>query len=233
MRTQKITTTPHRAFRLVVLVAVALSIGPAPAAERVRARFADGRLAIEATEAPLDALLAAIGEETGAQVEGRPAAPPTLTISLVPTPLDEALTRLFPGASVALSWRTDGRPARIRWLGRGQEARRQPPPPKPPASSAAPDEPAGAVEPPPDADDAAVGSRTDPRQLAALLRGSQHLRRLVRQRMRSLDDREALAALRAVADERAESILRALADERGLGGISRRATRILDREFGR
>jgi hypothetical protein len=149
------------ACALVVLVAGA----PAGEAE-VRVRLAGDRVDIEATQAPLSDVLAALAAKTGMKVvyDGPP--PRTaLTTTLASRSQPEAILALFEGLGLNFALSLDASGARVETLlvvagggaraatppGRGAPAARPTPPPEDPATEGEPEEPppmeAGPPEP--------------------------------------------------------------------------------------
>jgi hypothetical protein len=86
------------------------------------ATYANGLLSVRATAAPLPEVLSAIGRATGAELRGRPADAPPVTVRLEVLPVKDALERILGSQSFALVLGDDGRVRAIDLRGGPQTA---------------------------------------------------------------------------------------------------------------
>ena len=126
---------------LVASATPATRADPVPPAAHVVVR--DGKVTARLERAPLEATIAAIVEQTGAELRGQLLAPREVTLDLDAVPVDEALERLLATQSFTLTYRSDGRLKRIAL---GREAAR--------AHGARPNGPANAAAPTPETQEA-------------------------------------------------------------------------------
>lgn len=84
--------------------------------------YAHGLLSVRATAAPLPEVLSAVGRATGAELRGRPADAPPITIRLEALPVKDALERILGSQSFALVLGEDGRVRAIDLRGGPQAA---------------------------------------------------------------------------------------------------------------
>jgi hypothetical protein len=110
-------TFPAVALALL-LVLPPMAVGAEPPA----VRYDGGRLSVRASTTPLPDLLGAIGRATGAELRGKPAAAPPVTIVIDDVPVKEALERILGDQSFALVLAKDGRPQAIELRGGPQAA---------------------------------------------------------------------------------------------------------------
>ncbi|HWP66166.1 MAG TPA: hypothetical protein VNO26_09660, partial [Candidatus Limnocylindria bacterium] len=111
---------------LVAGAAAAASSSAAPAAApSVTVR--DGRVTASLRQAPLDAVIAALARETGAEVRGALPEPRTVTLDLDAVPLEAALERLLGSRSFTLTYDAEGRLKRLALPAGGATAAAAPP----------------------------------------------------------------------------------------------------------
>jgi len=80
---------------VVAAGALACGIAPAEAESQIRVGYRGSRISVEATDAALPDVLRAMGKHAGFRVVDSGAARPPITITIGPTPLEDALARLL------------------------------------------------------------------------------------------------------------------------------------------
>ncbi len=110
---------------IAALVSMTTVVGATDEATRVAptATYADGRLSVRATAAPLPDVLRAVGQATGAELRGRPADTPPVTVTVEGLPVKDALERILGTQSFALVVGDDGHVRAIELRGGPQTAR--------------------------------------------------------------------------------------------------------------